>query len=187
MKKALLVLSCFFYSTFLYAQIPDTASNGSSKQLGTAKVIPHQATIRSLLLPGLGQIYNRQYWKVPIIYSGAVVAIFFLNQNQDLYNEYLAGYRQAYHSIAGAKTATVKGRVLTIPQLKWYTDQYQRRRDLTIILLAAGWVMNAIEANVAAHLSTFDLSEDLSLHIQPAILPINGIVSVIQLAVRFKN
>lgn len=138
----------------------------------TTKRDPRSATIRSLLLPGLGQLYNRQPWKLGLIYGGAGAAFYFFQTNQHLYDKYLAGYRAAYLSTTtGTKTAIVDGYVLSVQQLKRASDQYRQQRDLTLILTVVGWALNAVEANVAAHLMSFDLSDDLSLRVAPSLLP----------------
>lgn len=142
----------------------------------TTKRDPRSATIRSLLLPGLGQLYNRQPWKLGLIYSGAGAAFYFFQTNQYLYDKYLAGYQAAYLSTTGTKTAIVDGYVLSVQQLKRASDQYRQQRDLTLILTVVGWALNAVEANVAAHLMSFDLSDDLSLRVVPSLLP-TGVTS----------
>jgi hypothetical protein len=153
--------------------VSDSIGDGpSSPSAISRKHTPRQATVRSALLPGLGQLYNHQPWKLGLVYGGAGAAFYFFRSNQSLYVRYLAGYQTAYLSTtAGTKTATVDGYVLSIQQLKRASDQYRQQRDLTLILTAVGWVLNAVEANVAAHLMSFDLSDDLSLRVAPSLLP----------------
>jgi len=171
----------------------DTSRVTPQQEAKIRKIIPRKATIRSLILPGLGQIYNRQYWKLPFIYGGLVGAVYSFQWNQNLYNKYLAGYREAYNSttinpIYQAKVAVVDDRPLTVQQLKRATDQFQRQRDLTVILTAVGWALNAVEANVAAHLKTFDLSDDISMKVHPSIVPLPGlgIIPGVRVAFTFK-
>jgi hypothetical protein len=170
----------------------DTARVTPAQEAKIRKIVPRKATFRSLILPGLGQIYNRQYWKLPFIYGGLVGAVYSFQWNQNLYNQYLAGYREAYNSAVNvqysAKVAVVRDQVLTVQQLKRATDQFQRQRDLTIILTAVGWALNAVEANVAAHLKTFDLSDDISMKVHPNIVPLPGlgIIPGVRVAFTFK-
>lgn len=171
----------------------DTLRLNPKQQAEIRRIIPRKATIRSLMVPGLGQIYNRQYWKLPFIYGGAVAAVVVFQFNQRLYNAYSAGYEEAYNQSAvnplyGVKTATVRGRVLSVAQLKQATDQFRQQRDLTIILTAVGWALNAVEANVAAHLKTFDLSDDISLNVHPNVLPLPGagLVPGVRVAMTFR-
>ncbi|TAE21388.1 MAG: hypothetical protein EAZ91_25270 [Cytophagales bacterium] len=149
------------------------------------KIIPRQATIRSLILPGLGQAYNRDFWKVPLVYAGIGTAIYFLIDNNGQYLKYERAYKEAYDETV-AKTGDGKadvyvrsqGAILTLPvaPLKQQTDFFRRYRDLNVIIIVAVWALNAVEANVAAHLKTFDLSDDLTLRVQPNLLPtLNGV------------
>ena len=87
----------------------------------------------------------------------------------------------------GVKTAVVRGQVLSVAQLKQATDQFRQQRDFTVILTAVGWALNAVEANVAAHLKTFDLSDDISLNVRPNVLflPGVGIVPGVRVAMAF--
>lgn len=167
--------------------VPDDSTSRSDTTRLTAKqeaqihkIIPRKATIRSLILPGLGQIYNRQYWKLPFIYGGLAAAIWAFQFNQQNYLKYNAAYDSAYHQAAinptyGVKTFTVDGRVLSVTTLQQASNQYHQWRDLTVILTLAGWALNVVEANVAAHLKTFDLTDDISLRVSPKALPIPGL------------
>jgi hypothetical protein len=171
----------------------DTGQVTAAQEAKIRKIVPRKATIRSLIFPGLGQIYNRQFWKLPFIYGGLIGAVYSFQWNQNLYNQYVNGYRVAYNSttinpLYQAKVATVRDRVLTVQQLKRASDQFQRQRDLTIILTAVGWALNAVEANVAAHMKTFDLSDDISMKVHPNVLPMpgTGIVPGVRVAFTFK-
>ncbi len=162
------------------------------------KIIPRQATIRSLILPGLGQAYVGDYWKIPFVYAGLGVSLYFLIDNNRQYLRYENAYRQAYNDTtkgAGKGTALVyvRGRRavldLSIPILKQQTSQFRSYRDLNVILTVAIWALNAVEANVAAHLKTFDLSDDISLRVQPNLHPTITGTSVpgVQLTLNFKR
>lgn len=187
-------------STVNSAPMPDSISVGDSMlttetptidSLGTTpltrkqedvrrKIIPRQATIRSLMLPGLGQFYNRDYWKIPFVYAGLGAAIYFLIDNNGQYLKYENAYRIAFNDKtngAGNGTATVyirgnkSDQILGVAQLKRATGIYRGYRDLNVIITVAIWALNAVEANVAAHLKTFDLSDDLTLRVQPNLHP----------------
>lgn len=171
----------------------DTVQITPKQELAIRKIIPKKATIRSLMVPGLGQIYNRQYWKLPFIYAGLAGAVFAFQFNQNNYLKYQAAYKEAYNQPAvdpdyGFKVAIVDGRKLSVTTLKQASDQYHQWRDLTIIATAAGWALQAIEANVAAHLKTFDLTDDISMHVVPNVVPIPGagLVPGVRIAFLFK-
>ena len=175
-------------------KLVDTVRVATRKQTEAERIIPRKATLKSLMLPGLGQAYNRQPWKIPIIYGALGAAAYFFNYNQSRFRRYNAAYAEAYNSTEitpapyNTKTAVVSGVRLGVQQLKRASDQFQSQRDLTIILTAAGWALQAIEANVAAHLKTFDLSDDISFRVYPTVLPTlaGGLVPGIQLTISLK-
>lgn len=139
------------------------------------KIVPRTATLRSLVLPGLGQIYNRQYWKLPLVYGGFGVIAWAISFNDLRYGHYLNyymtfapggdNYQKANTSVI--LYGTTQTRDLTENQLKSQVDFYRRNRDLSYIALVLMWGLNIVDANVSAHLKTFDLSDDISLKVQP--------------------
>ena len=143
------------------------------------KIIPRVATIRSLILPGLGQAYNRQYWKLPLV-AGAFVSLGMIaNWNDVRY----AKYREYYYQVSthvddpSYKPPTTVAvpyedgtiRDLDVNQLKRLTDGYRRNRDYTYIGMVLAWTLNVVDANVSAHLKTFDVSDDISLKVKPTV------------------
>jgi hypothetical protein len=116
------------------------------------------------VLPGAGQVYNRKVWKVPIIYAGlgAFGYVFYVN-NGDYYN-----YRRALREAdTGNGFAVVDGQSYSTRQLLEQKKAYGKQRDLGAIGMVAFYLLNIIDANVDAHLRTFDVSDDLSLKISP--------------------
>ena len=128
---------------------------------------PKKATIMSAVLPGLGQIYNKKYWKVPIIYAGFAVAGWYLNDNVKQINL----YKDAFTAETDGDPGTINETGFTTTQLQDLISQYKTWRDLSYIAIAAIYVLNIIDANVDAHLFYFDVGEDLSLNIQPFVSP----------------
>ncbi len=160
----------------LTKRVADTVRVVSKKQTEAERIIPRKATLKSLMLPGLGQAYNRQYWKIPLIYGALGAAVYLFNYNQSGFKLYNAAYAEAYNSTVidpdyKSKVAVVNGIKRSVTNLKQISDQFHSQRDLTIIATAAGWALQAIEANVAAHLKTFDLSDDISFRVYPTVLP----------------
>jgi hypothetical protein len=135
----------------------------------TAKnVLPARATLYSTMLPGLGQIYNGDYWKLPIIYGGLAFTGYLIDFNNQQYNR----FRTAYDILKDGDPDTVdefNGRY-TEANLKYYRDSYRRSRDYAILFTALVYVLNIVDANVFAHLKDFDVNDNLSLHINPALL-----------------
>jgi hypothetical protein len=118
---------------------------------------PSKAAFYSAILPGLGQAYNKKYWKIPLVYGAIGTSMYFYLDNNKKYHN----YRDAY-----------KKRLLGLPDEYDYLDDsrliaaqrfYQRNRDLSLLVTIAFYVLNIVEANVDAHLTQFNVSEKLSL------------------------
>lgn len=194
----------------------DTAQVTPKQEAAIRKIIPRQATIRSLILPGMGQAYNRQYYKIPFVYGGFGAVGYFFVRYRRLANEAENGYRRLLYgdvvpevritSVPGVpasitQTVVIPARYVKVEevlinssvfrtqtQAKAAYDFYRRYRDLNIILSVVLYAVNAVEANVAAHLKTFDLSDDISMRIEPAVLPMpgTGLVPGVRVALTFK-
>jgi hypothetical protein len=140
---------------------------------------PHKATIYSAVLPGLGQIYNRKYWKVPLVYGGFAAFGYFIKWNNDQYNSYKQAYNDLVdddpnttsymklHGIAqwDLTNSSVKSQLAT--RISNGKDAFRRYRDLNIIGTVAFYALNIIDASVDAHFFNFDISDDLSMNWTP--------------------
>jgi hypothetical protein len=142
---------------------------------------PRTAALRSAILPGLGQIYNRKYWKLPIVYgalgiSGAVFA-YNLTSYRDLRFAYKAKYEAQPKSdpgtgalIPGDSTNYKKIRAdlvgIDINALRSYRDEFRRNIDYSALVFILLWGLNVVDATVDAHLKAFDVSPELSLKIK---------------------
>ncbi|MCD4745428.1 MAG: hypothetical protein K8R58_03930 [Bacteroidales bacterium] len=133
---------------------------------------PHKATIYSLVLPGLGQAYNKKYWKIPVIYAGFGTLIYFITKNNKEYKL----YRDAYNHklISGDTLPPVNDyeSKYDTDALQGAKDYYRRNLDLTYILTGLWYLINVFDATVDAHLFDWDVSNDLSLKLEPLINPI---------------
>ena len=119
--------------------------------------LPGRSTIYSMLLPGLGQAYNGDYWKIPIFVGGMGVCICILNYNNTRYQHYNNLYRTTNES-----------------QYKTLRDDSRRDRDYSFLATAVVYLLNVIDANVFSVMSDFDMSDDLSLNITPVVIePLN--------------
>ncbi len=129
---------------------------------------PGRAAMLSATLPGLGQIYNKRYWKVPVIYAGFGTLAYFINFNNTNYRK----WREAW-------IARVDGNPNTVDDFPIYSDDeleramnfYRRNLEITYVLTAALYLLNILDASVDAHLMTFDVGEDLTMGLHPASLP----------------
>ncbi len=124
---------------------------------------PRTAMMRSVMLPGLGQFYNKSYWKIPVVYAalGGVTYLAMFNQGQ--YHRFKKAYRQdvdkEIHEFSGK---------LERASIKYYRDKYQKDMELSYIGLVGIYALNILDAFVDAHLKSFDISEDISLGIKPS-------------------
>ncbi len=131
---------------------------------------PKLATYMSVVLPGLGQAYNKKYWKIPIIYAGFGTLIYLYKQNND--NLTLAD--TAYNQLMRDPTIEyldVNGYVITTTDdAKLMKDEYRKSRDFNAILIVMLYVLNIVDASVDAHFYNFDISDDLSIRIEPTMI-----------------
>jgi len=125
-------------------------------------VLPARASLYSALVPGLGQAYNGDYWKIPIFCGGLMVCGYFIQFNNMQYQRYRNDYNNPEYA----------GR-LSPDNLKWYRDTYRRYRDYSILAGVLTYALTVIDANVFAYLRDFDVSDDLSFHIRPGIIESN--------------
>ena len=143
---------------------------------------PKKALWLSLVLPGAGQIYNRKYWKLPIIYGGFLGCTYALLWNQQMYDD----YSQAYLDIMDDDPATasyrnmlpmgydITGREEQFKKIfKHKRDYYRKYRDMSIFAFFGVYLISVVDAYVDAQLSTFDISKDLSLSVEPTAIELD--------------
>jgi Family of unknown function (DUF5683) len=172
------------------------------------KINPKLATKRSAILPGWGQIYIKQFWILPIIYGGFAVNGYYIVDWNKKYkafkNEYFRvsaandliteqnkiiaernnkmNENEPTKPLLTQGEVTIKGNTATysLANLKAGTSGYRRNRDGSILILPVVWALNILEVNVAAHLKSFDMSDDISMKFEPTFMPnpINGLPTV---------
>lgn len=155
----------------------------------TAKIkrpkVPWKAAVMSACLPGLGQMYNGKWWKVPIVWGGLGTIGYFMIDSHINYIDFRDAYRNRVNGIA-----TPYDGIYTDQGLIAQRDVYRRNRDLLIIIGSVVWVLNIVDATVDAHLSSFDVSKDLSMKIRPKsqwIAELSNPFFGISLTFHFKN
>ena len=138
---------------------------------------PTKALWLSLVLPGAGQIYNRKYWKLPIFYGGFAGCAYALTWNSKMYKDYSAAYKDAVNGNFNSSTITD-----LLPPNYNYTesqltetlrkrkDTFRRYRDLSIFAFIGVYLLSVVDAYVDAELSNFDITPDLSMKVEPAII-----------------
>jgi hypothetical protein len=135
---------------------------------------PQKAVMYSAVLPGLGQIYNKQYWKVPVVYAGFATLFYFAIVNSEYYNNYLKGYLAVHNNELDDPV---------LDDLKYYQDykqrdniedilrevkeDFRRNRDLSYFGIVGWYILNIVDAQVSAYFLEYDISKDLSLKIDP--------------------
>lgn len=141
---------------------------------------PRKAVIYSALFPGLGQIYNRKYWKLPILYGGVAGLTYAITWNNGYYQYYLGGYKDImdddpatnrWHSMLpygqDPETANIQQITSVLQRQK---DRYRYYRDLSIIITFGVYLITIIDAYVDAQLFDFNMSPDLSMRMTPVII-----------------
>lgn len=136
---------------------------------------PSRAAFYSAVLPGLGQAYNKRYWKIPIIYAGMAAGIYFYKEQNEDYNRFrdaykrrLAGYKDDEFYGDGSDPLISNDRLINAQR------SAQKNKSMSIIVTAAFYLLNIIDANVDAHLRQYEVSEDLSLQPSLNMNPINA-------------
>jgi hypothetical protein len=189
-NKLFFVFCCVLFAPcILHSQVTDSVPTtnplilvqDSAKQAQAAKpekkirfYDPGKAAFRSAVLPGWGQIYNRKYWKVPIVYGalGTTAGIFVFNM------QWYRRTRYAYKAAAdtsGASFPNVHPNLerLVIQKdlgtLSYLRESYRRDIDYTVVFFLVFWGLNVVDAAVDAHLKGFDVSPDLTLHVRPTL------------------
>lgn len=143
-------------------------TEGIRYQPSPAQPNPKKAGLYSAILPGAGQLYNKQYWKIPVIYAGVGAAAYFIQFNSSQYHS----YRKAYVASLQGKSHEYSG-IYDQAALQQLQDGYKRYLDMTILFTGLGYTLQVIDAIVFAHLKNFDISRDISLRMQPVSGP-NG-------------
>jgi hypothetical protein len=188
-------VSALFPDSVMMAITNENAKNVANKDATTFKPNPKTAYLMAAIFPGFGQIYNRQYWKLPIVYGGFVGFIYAISWN----NKNLQDYSNAYFDIKRDYAEYIKDPASSAPenwsqnwkdftnpnrdpatyltdtnfhnQLKSGKDFYRRYRDLSIILSVAFYLICMADSYVDAQMFDFDVSPDLSFRVAPELLP----------------
>jgi hypothetical protein len=189
----LLIISvfCLSHNTFAQDTVPVPATPRHF-----FKAEPLKATMLAVAFPGLGQIYNRKYWKIPLVYAGFGGLAYSINFNGKNYNKMMKAYQdftdaipetQSYialirgitpdeydpvlypHKYVPSNASWVKDRLLAA------VDYYKKYRDLSYIGIAAWYLISVLDANVDASLFNYDVSNKLDVAITPATMPMPGI------------
>jgi hypothetical protein len=199
--SSIFLVSFLLLSSSVSAQKADTLKTKDSipaekvDSLIRAQHSPRKAAIRSAILPGWGQVYNKKYWKVPIVYAALGVTGYIFLDNIKTYKDLRFTYAAKYKASLPAYDSTssypgpyrdstdyykIKDQYLPISlaSLRAGRDQFRRYIDYSAVFFIIFWGLNVVDAVVDAHLKAFDISPDLSLKIKPAYNPLAKIAGV---------
>ena len=196
LKTGILIFLLVSISFISFAQTKDSVKNISAAQTTSDSIIkpkhdPHIATRRSLIIPGWGQAYNHEYWKIPLVYGVIAIptATFIFNRKwyritKDAYNLlYAATYGSNLlvgptaadtlnlDKINSAIRDRVKAGLLDLATLQTARNAYRKNRDYSIFYFLIAWGLNVADATVFGNLKDFDVSNNLSMRIQPTFNP----------------
>ena len=129
---------------------------------------PGKATLFSILVPGLGQIYNHEYWKLPLYLGGMAYAIHCYSYNKMNFER----FRDIY--IAASDRESGYTGPFTADQALYYRDAYRRLRDYSILAIAAVYLLQVIDANVFSYMHNFEVDDDIALKVAPALIMPEG-------------
>lgn len=160
--------------------VSDTVISKPKRDWSTWRPNPKRAMWLAIVLPGAGQIYNRKYWKLPIVYGGFVGCAYAMRWNNQMYSDYSQAYldlmdddpnTQSYNQFLHLGAKIDETNIQRYQQLfKKRKDKFRRWRDLSFFCLVGVYALSIIDAYVDASLSEFDISKDLSLRVEPTIL-----------------
>lgn len=135
---------------------------------------PSKAAFLSAILPGLGQVYNKRYWKVPIVYGAIGGSIYAYTWNNDNYQRFRTAFKRRQVGFTDDEFYDINGDNapgaqpdLDLNDLENQQERFQRDRDLWLVVAIGMYALNIIDANVDAHLKQFNIDDDLSLDFEP--------------------
>lgn len=155
------VFVSLFSSTTLLAQKPEIIKSKDTVAKTINPLAPAKAAFYSAVLPGLGQAYNKKYWKIPIVYAGLGISIYSYTFNQREYHKFRDEYKRRLdgtfdpnHPIYGNLD---NARLISAQKF------HQRNRDLSMLITVGIYILNIVDANVDAHLIQFNVNDNLSI------------------------
>jgi hypothetical protein len=172
-------ISLYFFSVESTAQSINSITNSekinstdSSNKKKIKKFNPRTATLRSAMIPGWGQIYNKKYWKLPLVYGGIGITAGVFQYNVKNYNLLRQAFSYRTDTIS-ANDALIDPRFknLSTNAIQSYRTSFRQNVDYTVLFFIAFWGLNVLDATVDANLKAFDVSDNLSLQIKQGYSP----------------
>ena len=164
MSKVLYILLFFFligkqasFAQQVMEVIKTKDSVKVSKTMLYDPLRPSKAAFYSAIVPGLGQAYNKKYWKIPIVYGAIGTSMYFYLDNNKKYHSYRDAYKQRLQGLPDQYEYLDNDRLIRAQRF------YQRNRDLSLLVTLGFYVLNIVDANVDAHLLQFNVNDNLSI------------------------
>jgi hypothetical protein len=157
--------------------VADTLRAAAKKAADTAKAKkkrsePGKAALRSAILPGWGQAYNKKYWKLPIVYGALAIPVVAFNYNNTWYQKTREAYEIKYtQDTARYDEIDPSLQPLSTESLQIYRNEFRQNMDFSVLAFLIIWGLQVADAAVDAHLKTFNISDDLSLKVKPNLSP----------------
>lgn len=137
---------------------------------------PRKATRRSAIIPGWGQAYNREYWKIPLVYGAIAIPTVMFVYNNNWYHKTKFAYEAKYKASVDKDSSDLAAidpelKNLSMTSLQSYRNSFRRDRDYSILFFLLAWGLNVVDATVFGHLKDFDVSNNLSMNLKPQFNP----------------
>ena len=158
MKPLVLIIIVSYYSCFVFGQ--QIVVDEIQKVEIEDPLRPAKAAFYSAVLPGLGQVYNKRYWKVPLVYGAIGASIYTYNQNHKNYLRYRNAYKRR---IAGYNDDEFQNLISSTDRLIDGQEFYKRNRDRSMIFILGFYFLNILDANIDAHLKQYNVNSDLTV------------------------
>jgi hypothetical protein len=165
MIKTVLTLCILFFAWNAFTQVQSeerTVPDTVELKTYASNYDPNKAALYAAILPGLGQVYNKKYWKLPLVYGGFIGFGYGISFYQKGYTKYKA---ELFDILETDDRYSASG--YTEDQLRTIVDRYRRERDFMIILMAGMYLLQIVDAHVDAHLKEFDLNPNLHVRLKP--------------------
>jgi len=169
-KKTILVLSFILFSAIIFGQ-KDSVNVDGIKVKGDLKIekggvydplAPSKAAFYSAIFPGMGQIYNKKYWKAPIVWAAMGTSIYYYLDNNSEYKRYRRAYRLRKNNLQDEFTQDDGTEIISLTTLETAQDQLKENRDLSLLSTVIIYVLQIVEASVNAHLLQFNTDDNLT-------------------------
>ncbi len=156
---------CLFSNLSLFAQEEEELAVVAKDTVGYTidPLAPSKAAFYSALVPGLGQAYNKKYWKIPLVYIGIGAGVYYYTWNNNKYHEVRDEYKRRLDGTNDPNHPKYGSNFISDDRILRAQKSYQQNRDLSALIAAGFYILNIVDANVDAHLMQFNVNDNLSV------------------------